>query len=100
MRTNIDALHGLVFAEAAAALFARVLGKSKAHAVLDRLSQRSAAERRPLLDLALQARAADVALADGVGEADLREAFDVDRAARRAGALARPRLAARPGAPG
>jgi 3-carboxy-cis,cis-muconate cycloisomerase len=92
MWTNIDALNGLVFAEAAAAVFARVLGKSGAHALLDRLSKACVAERRPLRELALQAREADAALRAGIAVDALEDAFDVDAAARRAGALAQTRL--------
>jgi 3-carboxy-cis,cis-muconate cycloisomerase len=91
MRANIEALNGLVFAEAAAALFARVLGKSAAHALLDRLSQRCVAEKRPLEEIALQARDADAKLQSAITEQALREVFDIDRAARRAGAIAQAR---------
>lgn len=92
MRANIDALHGLVFAESGAALFARVLGKSGAHALFDRLAKACVAERRPLGDLAREARAADPALHAAIDAAELDLAFDVERAAARAGALAQPRL--------
>jgi 3-carboxy-cis,cis-muconate cycloisomerase len=40
MRANIDALQGLVFAEAASTLFAKHVGKSRAHALLETLSRR------------------------------------------------------------
>ena len=92
MRSNIEALDGLVFAEAAAALFAGVLGKSAAHALLDKLAQRCVAERRPLRELAQQARGADPALQAAIDVQALDRAFDVELAARRAGALAEPRL--------
>ncbi|HEY9027370.1 MAG TPA: lyase family protein, partial [Burkholderiaceae bacterium] len=94
MRANIEALNGLVFAEAAAAVFARVLGKAGAHALLDRLAQACVAERRPLRELALQAREADPALRAAIAVAALNDAFDTDLAARRAGAIAQNRLAA------
>ena len=92
MRSNIEALDGLVFAEAAAALFAGVLGKSAAHALLDKLAQRCVAERRPLRELAQQARGADPALQAAIDVQALDRAFDVELAARRAGALAEQRL--------
>ena len=92
MRANIDALHGLVSAEAAAAVFAQVLGKSGAHALLDGLAQACVAQRRPLRELALQAREADAALRAAIDVAALNDAFDVDLAARRAGAIAQTRL--------
>ena len=95
MRANIDALNGLVFAEAAANLFAGVLGKSAAHALLDKLAQRCVAERRPLRALAQEARSADAALASAIDAQALDQAFDVELAARRAGALAQERFTPR-----
>lgn len=92
MRANIDALNGLVFAEAASTLFAGVLGKSAAHALLDKLAQRCVAERRPLRELAHEARSADPALQSAIDGQALDQAFDVELAARRAGALAEQRL--------
>ena len=95
MRANIDALNGLVFAEAASTLFARVLGKAGAHALFDTLAQRCVAERRPLHALAQEARAADPALQSAIDAQALDQAFDVELAARRAGALADKRLTPR-----
>ena len=95
MRANIDALDGLVFAEAAANLFAGVLGKSAAHALLDKLAKACVAERRPLQALAQEARGADPALTSAIDAQALDHAFDVELAARRAGALAEERLTPR-----
>ena len=95
MRANIDALRGLAFAEAAANVFAGALGKAGAHALLDTLARRCVAERRPLLALAQEARGADPALAAAIDAQALEQAFDIDLAARRAGALAEPRLTSR-----
>lgn len=95
MRSNIDALNGLAFAEAASTLFAGVLGKSAAHALLDTLAQRCVAERRPLRELAHEARSADPALQSAIDVQALDQAFDVELAARRAGALAEQRLTPR-----
>ncbi len=92
MRANIDALHGLVFAEGAAMLLARHLGKARAHALLETLSQRVAAERRPLQPLLLDAVASDTDLRTRVTAAEVEAVFDIDAAAARAGALARPQL--------
>lgn len=92
MRGNIDALNGLVFAEAAATLFAGVLGKSAAHALLEKLAQRCVAERRPLHELAREAHGADPTLRSAIDAHALDQAFDVELAARRAGALAEQRL--------
>jgi 3-carboxy-cis,cis-muconate cycloisomerase len=80
MRRNIDALNGLVFAEAAAMLFARDLGKARAQALLETLSRQAVAEQRPLLELAQKAVAENASLVA------LRAAFDVDAAARQASA--------------
>jgi 3-carboxy-cis,cis-muconate cycloisomerase len=95
MRANIDTLNGLVFAEAASTLFAGVLGKSAAHALLDTLAQRCVAERRSLRELAQEARGADAALQSAIDAQALDRAFDVELAARRAGALAEQRLTPR-----
>jgi 3-carboxy-cis,cis-muconate cycloisomerase len=95
MRANIESLNGLVFAEAAANLFADVLGKAAAHALLDKLAQRCVAEKRPLQALAQEARSADPALAAAIDAQALDGAFDVELAARRAGALAEERLTPR-----
>ena len=95
MRSNIDALNGLVFAEAASALFAGVLGESAAHALFVKLAQRCVAEKRPLQALAQEARSADPALQSAIGVQALDQAFDVELAARRAGALAEQRLTPR-----
>ena len=94
MRANIDALQGLVFAEALTAAFAREIGKPRAHALVEQLSRRVLADRRSLREAALEALAADPALRDGLGADALDALFDIDAAARRAGEVARPQLAA------
>jgi 3-carboxy-cis,cis-muconate cycloisomerase len=86
MRANIEALQGLVFAEAASMLFAEHVGKPQAHALLETLSRRAVDERRNLLDIAVEACAADPSLAKAVDITQLRAAFDIDAAARRASA--------------
>ncbi len=92
MRANIEAQRGAVFAEAAAAVMARSVGKSRAH---ERVAAWSAeAARSAGADLRALARAAvrdDVTLA-AVDAADLDAVFDIDAAARRAGAIARVQL--------
>jgi len=87
MRDNIERQHGTVFAEAAAALLVPSLGKTKAHALLASLSSRAAregAQLHALLRADPAARPIDAAVLDA--------AFDVEAAARRAGALARAQL--------
>lgn len=86
MRRNVDALNGLVFAEAAAMLFARHVGKAAAQALLETLSREAVAAQRPLLKLAQEAVAANAALGAAIDGAALRAAFDVDAAARQASA--------------
>ena len=87
MRANIDRQHGTVFAEAAAALLVPSLGKAKAHELLAALSARAMREGSDLHAL-LRADPA----ARGLDAAALAAAFDVDAAARRAGALAAAQL--------
>ncbi len=94
MLRNIDALHGLVFAEAVSMAFAEVVGREAAHALVERLSQDSVASGRDLCAVALEARAADAALRDGLDEARLKALFDPAQAAQRAVSVARPQLQA------
>ncbi|HEX2542773.1 MAG TPA: 3-carboxy-cis,cis-muconate cycloisomerase [Caldimonas sp.] len=99
MRANIDAQRGAVFAEAAATVLARSIGKSRAHALVAAWSKTLAGSADA--DLAALARAAlreDAALAT-VDAAALDAAFDIDAAARRAGSLARAQLDALQRAP-
>lgn len=51
MRNNIAATKGSVFAERAMMLLARAMGRSAAHALVQKASQRSAAEKRRLSDV-------------------------------------------------
>ncbi len=94
MRANIDVLQGLVFAEGAAMLLARHIGKAKAHALLESLSKKALAEQRPLLDVTVEAVAADPYLNGFVEHTDLCAVFDADAAARQASSLAGPQLVA------
>ncbi|HWH81995.1 MAG TPA: lyase family protein, partial [Burkholderiaceae bacterium] len=93
MRRNIDALHGLVFAEPAATLLSPTLGKSAAQALLESLAREASAER-PLQVLVQRAVAGDVRLAAAVPPEALAAAFDADAVARHAGAIAQPQWAA------
>ncbi len=88
MRRNIDALHGLVFAEAVSMLLAPHIGKSRAHALLEAWSRQAVAECTHLLDVALARVAADAELRDKIPPDVLRAVFDVDAVARRASGLA------------
>ena len=93
MRRNIDALNGLVFAEAAAMLLARHLGKARAQALLESLSRRALSEQRPLLALVQEAVAATATLGAKIDADELRAAFDADAVARQAGGVARAQWA-------
>ena len=93
MRDNIERQHGTVFSQAAAAAVASAVGKSAAHALLARLAAQASAERRSLQALLTAALATDPALA-AVDAHALAAAFDIDAAARRAGAIAATQLAA------
>ena len=86
MRRNIDALGGLVFAEGAAMLLARHLGKVRAQGLLESLSRRAVSEQRPLLTLVQEAVAATATLGAKVSADELRAVFDADAAARQASA--------------
>ena len=87
MRENIARQRGTVFAEAAAGLLVPALGKAKAHALLATLAADALAGGADL-----QARLRADPAARGLDPAAIDAAFDVDAAARRAGALAAAQL--------
>jgi 3-carboxy-cis,cis-muconate cycloisomerase len=87
MRANIERQRGTVFAEAAAALLAPRLGKAAAQALLARLSAEALAGDA---DLHALLRADPAVAGDDAGAIDA--AFDIDAAARQAGAVATPQL--------
>ena len=91
MRDNIERQHGAVFSEAAAAVVAGAVGKSAAHALLARLAPQAAEASGGLQSLLVDAVANDATLA-AVDSNALAAAFDIDAAARRAGAIASIRL--------
>ncbi|HUG26407.1 3-carboxy-cis,cis-muconate cycloisomerase [Piscinibacter sp.] len=92
MRRNIDGQQGLVFAEAVAILFARRIGKARAHGLLEQLSQQAVASGRHLRELTLEACASDDTLRGHFSADDVAGLFDADGAARHASALAAPQL--------
>ena len=94
MRANIDALHGLVFAEACTVRLAAAIGRPRAQALLEALSQRAANDGLPLQALLRDAVAADAALAAAVPVTDIARLFDPAHAAQTAIARATPWLAA------
>ena len=92
MRDNIDALQGLVFAEAVAMHLAALLGKSRAHALFESLAQRAVAERRHLRELTLEALQDDATLRDAVTAEQIDALFDLSRAAQPAARIVRQQL--------
>jgi 3-carboxy-cis,cis-muconate cycloisomerase len=94
MLHNIQALHGLVFAEAVSSYLAGAIGRPKAHALLEDLSKRAAAGAQGLDRLVLDAVAADPQLAAHVDAARLASLFDPVAAAEPARRLAQAQLRA------
>jgi 3-carboxy-cis,cis-muconate cycloisomerase len=76
MLRNIDALHGLVFAEAASVYLAGAIGRPKAHALLEQLTQQAVASGRNLAALLQEAVQADPQLQAQLDPARLAALFD------------------------
>ena len=94
MRANIDALQGLVFAEALSMRVAREIGKSEAHHWVEGLAGDVIAGGAQLHDVALAALARHARLRERISAGELAALFDPDAPARHASALAAPQLAA------
>jgi 3-carboxy-cis,cis-muconate cycloisomerase len=94
MRANIDSLRGLVFAEAAAKVFARHIGRAQAHALLESLSAQTATSGTHLRELCLASLQSDERLRGHASTAEIESAFDADQAAQVAARVAAPQLAA------
>jgi 3-carboxy-cis,cis-muconate cycloisomerase len=93
MRVNIDALQGLVAAEALSIRLASAVGRPAAHAAVEKMTQAAVAEGRHLRDVARDAIAADPALSSlDINQVDA--LFDPVAATGPAQRLARERLAA------
>lgn len=100
MRRNVEALLGLVHAEAATLALAAALGKSRAHALMEDLSRQATARGTHLRELLDERLRAEPALVEALGEpwregpraATLVALFDLDQAAAPAVARARARL--------
>ena len=104
MQRNIDALQGLVHAEAVSIDLAGVIGRPAAHALLQELSREAVAASRNLADVVAEAVAADPLLRSQIDPARLRALFDIHHAAlpactlaQRQLALLRARLTSKPG---
>ena len=92
MRANIDALHGLVFAEAVSIRLAGAIGRPQAHALVERLARQAASEDRPLEDVVRAAVEGDAGLGTKVDLQQLHALFDPAAAAGPGARLAQARL--------
>jgi 3-carboxy-cis,cis-muconate cycloisomerase len=92
MRHNIDALQGLVFAEAASSYLAHTIGKSAAHALLEKMTGESLNSGRHLADVLADAVQADAQLRAAIDLAHLRTLFDPVAATAPAHRLAQAQL--------
>jgi 3-carboxy-cis,cis-muconate cycloisomerase len=92
MRTNIDALGGLVFAEAVAGYLAGFIGRPAAHAMLEQLSRNAVESGRHLAEVASDAIDADPVLRTQVDLAHWQSLFDAVAAAAPGAAAARALL--------
>ena len=92
MRANIDALQGLVFAEAASSYLAATIGKAAAHALLETMTAESLANNRHLADVLADGVQADPQLRATVDLPHLRTLFDPVAATAPAHRLAQAQL--------
>lgn len=92
MRHNIDALQGLVFAEAVSMQLAAHVGKAQAHALFETLTRQTVSERRHLREVTRDALLADASLRSVLPPESVDALFDLDRAAAPAARLARDQL--------
>ncbi|MEF7613845.1 lyase family protein [Aquincola sp. MAHUQ-54] len=93
MRAHIEALQGLVTAEACSTRLAAVIGKPEAQRLLEGLSRRVMDEGRHLRELVLEAVAADPRLEAGIEAGEIERLFDPDHATGAAAARTREQLA-------
>ncbi|QBE61636.1 lyase family protein [Pseudoduganella lutea] len=93
MRRNIDALQGLIFAEALSIGLAEYIGRPAAHEFVEGLTRRVVAEGRHLADLLPEAVSSSDALRDRCDLASLQALFDPVAAASSARRLAVRQLA-------
>ncbi|MET0855964.1 MAG: 3-carboxy-cis,cis-muconate cycloisomerase [Telluria sp.] len=94
MLRNIDALQGLVFAEAASIYLAGAIGRPQAHALLEQLTQQALASGRALAAVLRDAVQADPALRTRIDLAQLDALFDPVAATTPARRLAERQLQA------
>ncbi|HEX8602276.1 MAG TPA: 3-carboxy-cis,cis-muconate cycloisomerase [Pseudoduganella sp.] len=94
MLRNIDALQGLIFAEALSIALAEHIGRPAAHEFVEGLTRRAVAENRHLADLLPEAVRASDALRDRCDPSSLQALFDPVAAASAARRLAGRQLSA------
>jgi len=94
MARNIEALQGLVFAEALAMRAAREIGKADAHHWVESLSQKAVASGTHLHDVAAAALETDERLRGRISHEELAALFEARVPARHASELADVQLAA------
>jgi len=92
MRRNIDALQGLVFAEAASIYLASAIGRPNAHALLEKLTQRTVETQGHLADVLSAAIKDDPQLGEQIDVDKLHHLFDPVHATGAARALAERQL--------
>ena len=92
MLRNIDALQGLVFAEAASAYLAATIGKQAAHSLLEKMTCDALSSQRHLADVLEEAVQQDDKLRAHVDAAHLRTLFDPVAATAPAQRLAQRQL--------
>ena len=92
MLRNIDALQGLVFAEAASVWLAAAIGRPAAHSLLEKMSAAALADGRHLAQVLAEAVQADASLREHIDPAALAALFDPAAAAAPAQRLAQQQL--------
>ncbi|MBV8622792.1 MAG: 3-carboxy-cis,cis-muconate cycloisomerase [Herbaspirillum sp.] len=92
MLRNIHTLQGLVFAESASIALARVIGRPRAHTLLEQLARQTVSDGAQLADVLVAAVQADTQLAQQLDIGILRALFDPVAATCPARRLAEPQL--------
>jgi len=92
MRRNIDALQGLVFAEAVSIYLAGAIGRPQAHLLMEQLTQQAVAAGRQLAEVMREAVKTDARLRGKLNPETLNALFDPAAATTPAEALARRQL--------
>jgi 3-carboxy-cis,cis-muconate cycloisomerase len=90
MRSNLDATHGLIYAESVSTALARAIGRAAAHEKVERACRDALAQSRPLLEVV----SGDAEIAGHLSAAELRSLFDPQPHVRAAARLVDRALAA------